>query len=64
MKIMNIIKSVISYLFTFFAGVYGLCLIDGEVDFFMILGFIACIVVAVITSPLSKRFFEHERKGR
>ena len=54
MKIMNVIKSAVSYLFTFFAGVYGLCLADGEIDFFIIFGLIACITVAIITSPLMK----------
>lgn len=58
MKIFNIVKTVISYLCTFFAGTYGLCFADGEIDFFMILGFTMCILLAVITSPICDRFFD------
>ena len=60
MNILNVIKSAISYIFTFFAGVYGLCLFKGEIDFFMVFGFIACAIIAIITSPLLARFFKFE----
>ena len=56
MNIFKIVKTALSYLFTFFAGVYGLCLADGEVDFFMVFGFIACVIIAVTTSPLLDKF--------
>lgn len=52
MKVLRIIECALSYLFTFFAGVYGLCLADGEADFFMIFGFVSCLVIAIFTSPL------------
>lgn len=64
MNILNVIKSAISYIFTFFAGIYCLCLVDGEADFFMVFGFVACIAVAAITSPLLGRFFKFGSKGR
>ena len=60
MKTIKIIKSAVSYIFTFFAGVYGLCLFEGESDFFMILGFVACAVVAVVTSPLTDKYVKFE----
>lgn len=60
MNILNVIKSAMSYIFTFFAGVYGLCLFEGEIDFFMVFGFIACVVIAVITSPLLAKCFKFE----
>ena len=63
MNIKKIILSAISYLFTFFAGFYGLCIIDGEIDFFTILGFIACVVVAILASPLSTAINKKEKKG-
>lgn len=56
MNIFKIVKTILSYLFTFFAGVYGLCLANGEIDFFMVAGFIACVTIAVITSPLLNKF--------
>ena len=64
MNVLNVIKSAISYFFTFVAGVYFLCLVDGEADFFMVFGFVACLVVAAITSPLLGRFFKFGSKGR
>lgn len=63
MNAKKIISSAISYLFTFFAGFYGLCIVDGEIDFFTILGFIACVVVAVLASPLLATIGKKERKG-
>lgn len=62
MNIKTIILTAISYLFTFFAGVYGLCLVDGEIDFFMVFGFIACMVVAALTSPFLMRVFKKSDK--
>ena len=52
MKVLNIVKSAISYLCAFFAGMYVLDFFSGEADFFRILGFVMCILVTVATSPL------------
>lgn len=62
MKTMNIIKTVISYLATLIAGAYALCLIEGEVDFFMVSGCVAVVALAVLTSPLTDRFLKREEK--
>ena len=51
---MNLVKVLISYFATFFSGMYFLCLCDGERDFFMILGFIVCLVLAVVTAISEK----------
>jgi len=52
MKVLNIVKSVISYLCAFFAGLYVFGFTLGEFDFFRILGCVMCVLVAVATSPL------------
>lgn len=62
MNIKTIILTAISYLFTFFAGVYSLSLANGEVNFFMIFGFIACIAVAILTSPFLMKVFKKSGK--
>ena len=51
-KILSIVKSAISYLFTFFVGLYAWAFACGITGFFMILGCIACATLAFMTSPL------------
>lgn len=48
----SIIKTVVSYLSAFFAGMYGLCFIDGEIDLFMVIGFIACVGFCIACAPI------------
>lgn len=51
---MNLVKVLISYFSTFFAGMYFLRLCDGERDFFMVLGFTVCLVLTVVTTISEK----------
>ena len=48
----SIIKTVVSYLSAFFAGMYGLCFINGEIDLFMVIGFIACVGLCIACAPI------------
>ena len=48
----SIIKNVASYLSAFFAGMYGLCFIDGEIDLFMVIGFVTCVGLCVACAPI------------
>lgn len=64
MNILNTIKSAVSYVFAFFAGVYGFCIVNGDTSFFMILGFIACLAVSVFTSLFLEAIFEKKDKTK
>lgn len=55
MKIVNIVKTIVSYLSIFIAGVFGLCLAENEIDFFMVVGFIALLGLGFILSPLGTK---------
>ena len=48
----SIIKTVMSYLSAFFAGMYGLRLIDGESNLFMVIGFIGGIGFCIACAPI------------
>ena len=62
MNILNIIKSVLSYIFTFFVGVYALSFFYRGVDFFGVLGCVACALLAIFTSSLLPFLFTSKRK--
>jgi hypothetical protein len=64
MKILTNVKTVISYICTLFVGVYALGFAHGEVDFFRVLGCTACVVLAVITSPLCDFLFKSVKRGK
>jgi hypothetical protein len=62
MKVFNIVKSVISYLCAFFAGLYVYGFALGQIDFFRVLGCVLCVVLALAASPLGCRFCRAKRK--
>ena len=64
MKTIKIVKIVLSYIFSAISGVYALCLIEGEIDFFMVFGFVACLLLVAVTSPFLEWIFKPQGKGR